>query len=150
LKRIIVDKNKCSGCRYCELICSYRDNLVFNPRNSRIRVLKYDELGIDDPTVCRQCAECPPIDLCPTQAFRRDKDNIVRIEENACNICYVCVDACPHGAVFRPPTQRIPLVCDLCNGEPLCVKKCPTHAITFSTKGPALSPRDFEGRAEAT
>ena len=146
MKRIIVDKNKCSGCRYCELICSYRDNLVFNPRNSRIRVLKYDELGIDDPTVCRQCAECPPIDLCPTQAFRRDKDNIVRIEENACNICYVCVDACPLGAVFKPPNQRTPLVCDLCSGKPLCVKKCPTHALTLSIEEGSSPYRDTEGR----
>jgi len=141
LRQISVNKGKCSGCRYCELICSYRDSLVFNPRNSRIRVLKYDELGIDTPTVCHQCAECPPEGACPTQAFRRGKDNIVRIEEKACNICYVCVDACPHGVVFRPPTQRIPRVCDLCNGKPLCVKKCPTHALTFSTEDPDVSLR---------
>jgi len=149
LKQIIIDRDKCSGCRYCELICSYREGSRFNPRESRIRVLKYDENGIDDPVFCLHCMECPPEDACPTQAFRRNEDNIVRIEEKACNICYVCIDACPHGAVFRPPTQRIPLVCDLCNGEPLCVKKCPTHALTFPTEKSATSRHGTGRRGEA-
>ncbi len=145
MKRIVIDKDKCSGCRYCELICSYRENSKFNPRESRIRVLKYNERGIDDPVVCSQCAVCPPVDACLTLAFRRGEDKIVRIEGAACTGCYVCVDACPHGAVFRPPTQGTPLVCDLCNGKPLCVKKCPTHALTFSTEESLSSRCDTAG-----
>jgi len=147
LKRIVVDKDKCSGCRYCELICSYRENSKFNPRESRIKVLKYNERGVDDPIVCCQCTECPPADVCPTLAFRRGEDKIVRIEDETCTACYACVDACSHGAVFRPPTQRTPLVCDLCNGKPLCVKKCSTHALTFSTEDSLPSRCDTGGRS---
>ncbi len=146
MKRITIDKGKCSGCRYCELVCSYRENSSFNPRESKIRVLKYDESGIDDPVVCHQCTLCPPADACPTQAFQRGKDGIVRIEDKACTACYACVSACPHQAVFRPPTRSPPLVCDLCDGQPLCVKKCPTHVLTFSAVESLLSrPHTVEG-----
>ena len=142
MRRIIVNGEKCSGCRYCELICSYRDNERFNPRESRIRVLKYDEPGIDDPVVCRQCAACPPTDVCPTKAFQRDEEGIVLVDRASCTSCYVCVDACSHRAVFRPPDQGPPLVCDLCHGRPLCVEKCPTDALILSPERSIQSPYD--------
>jgi Fe-S-cluster-containing hydrogenase component 2 len=112
---------------------------MFNPRSARIRVQKYNELGIDEPTLCHQCIQCPPEDACPTRAFQREEDGTVKIDESACNACYICVDTCPHGAVFRPAGKGPPLVCDLCDGEPLCVRKCPTHALTISAENSQLS-----------
>jgi len=132
VRQIRVNKDKCSGCRYCELICSYRESLWFNPRDSKIRVAKYDERGIDEPVLCRQCATCPPIDVCPTNAFQRSEGRVVRIDAENCTSCYLCVDACTVGAVFRPRAQGLPLVCDFCHGKPLCVEKCPTRALTFA------------------
>jgi len=146
VRQIRVNKDKCSGCRYCELICSYRESLRFNPRDSKIRVAKYDERGIDKPVLCRQCVTCPPIDACPTSAFRRGDGGVVRIDAESCMSCYLCVDACTVGAVFRPRVEGPPLVCDLCGGKPSCVEKCPTRALTFADEDASLgaTPNESE------
>ena len=130
-QKISVDPDLCAGCRYCELICSFRDTQRFNPRAARIRVRRIDEEGVDTPNLCRQCDVCPCVDACPTGAFGRTSGCFMRIDAEACTECYVCVDVCIHNAVFRPPKKGVPLVCDTCGGMPLCVGKCPTHALTI-------------------
>jgi Fe-S-cluster-containing hydrogenase component 2 len=69
LKRILVDKAQCAGCRVCELVCSYYHEGKFSPSLSRVDVIKEDKYGLDYPVFCRQCDECPPADACPVGAL---------------------------------------------------------------------------------
>src|SRR5512135_3479662 len=54
--KIKVDKEKCSGCHLCEMVCSLVHLGLINVERSAIRVEK-DDLGscLNTPVVCRQC-----------------------------------------------------------------------------------------------
>jgi Fe-S-cluster-containing hydrogenase component 2 len=54
--RIRVNKEKCSGCRLCETMCSLFHIGAVNTEKSAIRIEK-DDLGtsMNTPFVCRQC-----------------------------------------------------------------------------------------------
>lgn len=52
MKRIYVEESLCNGCRRCELICSFlQTGDEYNPRHSRIKILKVEEEGLDIPIV---------------------------------------------------------------------------------------------------
>jgi Fe-S-cluster-containing hydrogenase component 2 len=60
-KVLIVDGEKCTGCRVCELVCSMARDGVYNPKRSRIRVLRNSELDVSIPVIdatCDLCAKC--------------------------------------------------------------------------------------------
>lgn len=130
MKRLTIDAAQCSGCRYCEMVCSYHHEGRFSPTLSRISVIKDDRYGMDYPLFCRQCDPCPAIDACPSGALVQTGDGIVRCDYGACTGCGVCVGACPYDAIKMDRSSR-PLICDLCAGEPACVDKCPTKALIF-------------------
>jgi Fe-S-cluster-containing hydrogenase component 2 len=128
---IVVDPSKCSGCRYCELWCSYAHEKVFSTSLSRIRVVKDDLLGMDFPIVCQRCEEVACVLACPAGALHLDSEGIVRLEKEKCLKCGACSDACPYDAVFQSPVDGSPLICDLCGGDVTCVAKCPTNALSL-------------------
>ncbi|MEM2411593.1 MAG: 4Fe-4S dicluster domain-containing protein [Desulfurococcaceae archaeon] len=127
---VTVDPSKCSGCRYCELWCSFLHEKVFSTSLSRIRVVRGDLVGMDYPVVCRHCPNAPCISACPTGALYKEK-GFTKFSKDRCNACGSCISACPYGAVFQNPLDKTPLICDLCNGSPLCVEKCPTNALSL-------------------
>ena len=45
-KVLIIDGDKCTGCRVCELECSFTYHKVFNPALSNIKILETPEGGI--------------------------------------------------------------------------------------------------------
>ena len=58
---LIVDTDKCTGCKVCELACSMAKLGEFNPRKSYIRVLRNKEMDINMVvlgTKCDFCGEC--------------------------------------------------------------------------------------------
>ena len=60
-KVLIVDTDKCTGCRLCQLACSYIKQGKFNPRKSYIQVMKNKEFDINIiglGTKCDNCGEC--------------------------------------------------------------------------------------------
>ena len=70
-KVLIVDTDKCTGCKICELMCSMTKLGEFNPRKSYIRVLKNKEMDINMvalDTRCDFCGEC--IEYCLPEAIR--------------------------------------------------------------------------------
>jgi carbon-monoxide dehydrogenase iron sulfur subunit len=130
-QRIKVDSSKCSGCRSCELACSFAHTHQFNLAESRIRVHKDETVGVDEPKVCRQCGNARCIEACPTGALYREKPlGPVVLDEDKCIKCHKCIKACPFGAV-PVNTDALPRICDLCGDEPECVKRCSTKAIQF-------------------
>ncbi|WP_455368775.1 4Fe-4S binding protein [[Eubacterium] cellulosolvens] len=56
--RIIIDPEKCTVCRSCELACSYHFKKEFNPKKSQIRILfdtKSAVLRINQKEGCDLC-----------------------------------------------------------------------------------------------
>lgn len=134
MERLLVEAEKCAGCRQCEMVCSFWHEEKFSPTLSRVTVIKVDEKGVDYPVFCRQCPTCPPEEACPTDAFKRTPEGVVDVDDDACNGCGQCVAACGFAAV-KLNLESKPVVCDLCGGSPICVERCPTGAILYEEAG---------------
>jgi Fe-S-cluster-containing hydrogenase component 2 len=131
LKRILVDIDRCSGCRLCEVICAFRNEKAFNPSLARITIIKEDAFGIDLPIVCWHCEKCKAMENCPAHAIERDEKGLVFLREDVCIRCKKCQELCPIGAIRFHPERETPLICHQCEGKPLCVQKCPTKALSY-------------------
>ena len=60
-KELVFDADRCTGCKLCELICSYVKYAEFNPGKSVIQVIKNKEMDINIValgTKCDYCGEC--------------------------------------------------------------------------------------------
>jgi Fe-S-cluster-containing hydrogenase component 2 len=128
-KKIMINPSLCTGCRYCEAICSlsHSENGAINLRKARISVYSDIQKGIDIPNTCRQCSKPACKGTCEYDAISIDpKLGCIKIDETKCIGCLKCVEACPFGAIYYDEEMRLPLVCDLCGGDPMCVKFCRT------------------------
>lgn len=131
-KMLIVDAQKCSGCRSCESYCALKHEGLCSPAKGRVHVVKWEQEGVFAPVNCMRCQD-PACELvCPNQAtFRNFATGAMEVDAHRCIGCYSCVFACPFGATFVDTQDGRVLKCDLCGGDPTCVKVCPTGAITF-------------------
>ena len=131
-KILLIDVDKCTGCRICELACSWVHEGVFNPLKSRISVISSRRDGIDIPMVCQQCDTPLCQDVCPTAAISRDEETgAIIVDENKCIGCRMCLIACPFGGLSFDTEKHVAIKCDLCGGDPACVKYCPVKAIEY-------------------
>ncbi len=131
-KVLLIDYEKCTGCRLCELVCSVVHDGVSNPERSRIRIIKKEEEGLYIPVTCRQCEDAPCMNVCPVKAISRDEDyDFVKIDYDLCIGCRSCVMVCPFGGMNYNPIERKVFKCDLCGGDPQCVRFCEVKAIDF-------------------
>lgn len=129
MKKMKVNKDVCSGCRYCEVMCSisHSGEGEVNPRKARIRVHADPKNGIDRPNVCRQCDNPLCVAACKFGAISKNPElGIILLDNEKCTGCFQCAGACPFEAVHRDSDGQRPLVCDLCGGDPMCVKFCRT------------------------
>jgi len=131
-KIMIVDPEKCTGCRNCELVCSVRHNGVSNPSLARIHVVKWDNPSIYIPMRCQQCEDAPCMAVCPKDAIYRNEElDSVSINHDLCIGCKMCVAACPFGAMGWNSKRGRVFKCDLCHGDPQCVRFCDTKAVDY-------------------
>lgn len=136
MKRILVDKDVCSGCRACQVACVAKHDGRFGLATARIRVTKVEPLGVDHPHVCRLCQRPLCVEACPTGALHKDgTTGAVLLSPDDCIGCSACVDACPFGMVALHPETGLAVICDLCGGDPACVKRCATGAIMYAREG---------------
>jgi carbon-monoxide dehydrogenase iron sulfur subunit len=131
-KILVIDHEKCTGCRLCEMACAITHAGVSNPARSRIHVIKWAMEGFDLPMVCQQCEEAPCIAVCPKDALYRDPVmGRVALDYDLCIGCKMCVTACPFGGMGIDITTRQVIKCDLCDGDPACVRFCESGALQF-------------------
>ena len=62
------------------------------------------------------------------------KRRIIRIDEEKCNGCELCVNACHEGAIGIVNGKAKLLRDDYCDGLGDCLPVCPTNAITFEER----------------
>jgi len=133
-KMLQCDRNLCTDCRICEMVCSAVKAGVCDPRFSRIRVLEA-EGGMAKAYSCVSCEGDPPcIMACPLHGLTRNSETkVIQVPEEDCDQCGRCVEACPYGAITLISEGEPAVVCDLCpdRDEPVCVTFCPTRALKY-------------------
>ena len=149
MKRIMIEIDKCNGCKNCCAACMqahrgedgdiYTLNLSDPSNESRNFIL----LGNADryvPIFCRHCDEPECVKSCMSGALTKDPESgHVFHDEKKCGACFMCVMNCPYG-VPKPDraTQSKVIKCDFCRNDeegPNCVRMCPNKAIHVEEVG---------------
>ncbi len=131
-KVLVANYEKCSGCRMCEVVCSWYHKNEFNPAKSAIQIISIREKSIDIPIICQQCDKAMCQISCKQKAIiYRQEYNAYVIDEDKCTGCKVCMQRCPIGAISYDIDKGVAIKCDLCKGEPQCVKYCPMDALKY-------------------
>jgi len=143
-KGIVIDISRCTGCGYCELMCSFMHHDEFNPLKSRIHVSIFINRSMAVPVVCYQCEDPWCAKACPAGALSVEKDpkgstSVVKVLVDRCVGCKMCTLACPFGCITV--TDGHAEKCDLCGGDPQCVKRCRTRAISYAELGEAAAAK---------
>lgn len=130
-KRIVLDLDRCIGCRACGAACHVghhgQTNLVPG-RVADVAIL---------PVHCRHCKHPACAAACPTQALYADEYGFVRRSELLCIGCRSCALACPFGVIPDEFVRHVAPKCDLCvdrvveGGVPRCVVACTSGALSF-------------------
>jgi len=132
---LAIDLHKCTGCRNCELACSAKNVKSFNPRRSRIQILKDEPRNLMVPMVCLQCEEPLCEQDCPTGAISYNEKGTLFVNSDVCIGCMNCVTACVYGGIEIDPKTLKAVKCDLCWGDPACIKACDYGAISLVEAG---------------
>ena len=131
-KMLVVDPERCTGCRLCEITCSVKHTGFSNPARARIHVIKWDNVGFYLPMSCQQCQDAPCMAVCPKEAIYRDQElDRVMVNYDLCIGCKMCVSACPFGAMGFDADRGRVFKCDLCDGDPQCVRFCDMKAVDY-------------------
>jgi carbon-monoxide dehydrogenase iron sulfur subunit len=138
IQALQIHPDKCTGCRQCELACSWVQTGSFQPSKSVVRVHIFDEQASFAPYTCFQCNEAWCMQVCPVNAIDVDEQTGAKVVlDSACVGCKLCVIACPFGTIFFDKGSEKASKCDLCAGEPACARACPTGAIEVEPADPA-------------
>ena len=150
MKRIIIDLDKCDGCKNCSIACmhahredgkgSFYDLDLQDPKNEarhRITASAKSKSGYV-PVFCRHCAVPACVGACMSGALKKDSaTGHVQYDQDRCGNCFMCVMSCPYGNIKPDKVSRTKIIkCDFCQGrgpdnteDPNCVKSCPKKAI---------------------
>ena len=132
-KGLVINLEKCTGCRSCELACSFVHHGEYNPVKSNIHVSIFTENAFYVPVTCFQCDRAFCAEVCPTKAISAKVENgayVVKIDKQKCVGCKMCMLACPFGAISYIAGVGVQK-CDLCGGNPECVNFCVPGALQF-------------------
>lgn len=142
MKEIVVELDKCLGCKSCELACavehSKTKNLIMAFKEttmptSRVKVEACS--GFNFPLQCRHCQEPICVMACMTGALKKSQETGKVIQnKDKCVGCWMCVMVCPFGIITANQREKVALKCDRCPDRetPACVSACPTKALTYS------------------
>jgi len=137
---------KCTGCEYCEAICSFTHFGIVSPALAAIHVSKTENDWVHGKApmiferfVCKQCPGISPcMAVCPMldegALFRDPETKAVLLNHDVCTRCSRCVEACPYDAIKYSPRMKKMIKCDLCDGKPKCVQWCQPQVLRYVKK----------------
>lgn len=147
MKRILVREEYCIGCKLCEINCVAAqvgsENLIkiyrYVPElpepNLIVEEDKYTTFAIQ----CRNCDDPMCLKACITGAMHRERfTSAIRVDQERCVGCWMCVMACPVGVIKRTTDgKKVVSKCELCvdRGIPACVENCPNEALVLIEVG---------------
>jgi anaerobic carbon-monoxide dehydrogenase iron sulfur subunit len=126
--KLVLNTEKCTGCKICELACSAGHQGVFNPVKSHLKIIKAgpDTHQRKQLQSCILCLKC--VDICPQSAISFN-GKWLTVDKDLCTGCASCVDACPQTVIYMSEGKAsLP---DFCQGAPSCVAWCPHQAISI-------------------
>jgi len=130
MKVLILDVDKCTGCRSCEVACSAWNTGEVEVNKSCVRVIPFEEEMFYFPSVCQQCDTAFCALACPIGALSRSSETgAVEVDKDRCVGCKICLVACPLGALNIVDTKASK--CNLCEGDPKCVSSCGYDALRY-------------------
>ncbi|MEW6219867.1 MAG: 4Fe-4S dicluster domain-containing protein [Thermodesulfobacteriota bacterium] len=141
MEQIVVDPDRCTGCRSCELGCAVRHSkaktllgAISESPLPRKRLFVETFGGRTGPVICRHCADAPCVKSCISGCLYHDERGFVRRRKERCIGCWSCVAACPFGVITPDPVLGLAVKCDRCHKSamPACVEACPTGALTLA------------------
>ncbi|MBS7648560.1 4Fe-4S dicluster domain-containing protein [Candidatus Bathyarchaeota archaeon] len=137
-KVILYEPSRCTGCRMCEMACSFVKYQVLDYSKSHIKHFFDEKTKSFEAIYCLHCEDPICAAVCPTEAISKDsRTGIVRINNAKCIGCKNCIIICPTLAPWFDEERRITVKCDLCDGNPECVKKCSPLALRFIKRSEA-------------
>jgi polysulfide reductase chain B len=150
---IMVDMDRCIGCKTCVVACRNHHGLV-NHRSDMpgeipyyIKVESQTEGTFPDlkedfwVSPCKHCKTAPCATACESGAIRKDgQTGIVLIDKDKCTGAQKCIEKCPYGVIQFNKAKNYAHKCNMCfdrvihGQEPVCVESCLTDALSFGEK----------------
>lgn len=162
---IMVDLDRCIGCKTCIVACRNNKGLVDHEKampgemSHYLRVESecvgtYPDLKEDFWVVmCQHCKKPPCIKACPNGAIAKDvQTGIVTIDKAKCKGAGKCIEKCPYGVIQFDARAKLAHKCDLCHDrvihgqEPVCVETCLAEALSFGEREILLMHADAKGK----
>ncbi|MCX8173250.1 MAG: 4Fe-4S dicluster domain-containing protein [Thermoplasmata archaeon] len=122
--QLYVDPMTCTGCRICQLVCSFNKEHKIWPASARVEVIR-EKSGRDCINACRNCKNPKCMAACKSGAISI-VDGKVLIDERKCTGGGECIPACPFGAIKLHPLKKKAIKCDFCGK---CVEFCPPRVL---------------------
>ena len=143
---LVVDPEKCVGCRLCALACSFAKEGEFSLGKARIGTIWMPKIEMNVPMICEHCQKPLCEEVCPMKAISRSEETgAIVLNPNLCIGCKMCMTVCPFGAISIDYKTKTMIKCDLCDGDPECVKHCLYGALSYVKPGEAIYAKRREG-----
>ncbi|HEX2192121.1 MAG TPA: DmsC/YnfH family molybdoenzyme membrane anchor subunit [Acidimicrobiales bacterium] len=130
----------CIGCHSCEVACAEQNDTPIDVAWRRVGELEGGEFPrtrrFNLSMACNHCLEPTCLSGCPTNAYEKLVNGVVRHDADECIGCQYCIWNCPYEVPVFDRRRKIVSKCDMClprldvGQAPACVGACPTHAIT--------------------
>jgi molybdopterin-containing oxidoreductase family iron-sulfur binding subunit len=123
---MVVDLERCQGCRACMEACKVENNTTqasFWMYVFRLEEGEFPETKISFlPRSCQHCDNAPCVKVCPVGARFKREDGLVLTDYERCIGCRYCMVACPYGVNtfnWRDPKDGYYLEWDDADLEPV-------------------------------
>lgn len=170
---MLIDTEKCTGCRVCVLACKQWNNLplevnkFFTNEEGKAKLSPIQwidvvfkkhknetgkERWLYTRYSCMHCTEAACVISCPVNAMSHNDMGLVEVDRERCIGCNYCISNCPFNVIGLDRNHNIARKCDFCSSRvekelsPACVEACPAGALAYGERGEMI--RMASGRVE--